>query len=201
MVLAARADVEPGRGLVEQHQLRFARKRHDERELDLCAEGERRDLLPALELELLHQALAARGIPIGIEAAHEIDGAPDRAPGLVAHLGADIGGAPLDLDLIVREVPAENADLTAIGLSHPHEEIERRSLAGAVGADQGRDDAARHVEGERAQHEVTLALVQMIEFDSSDCHECSPQSNSSSWRSSCTNSFLPSPASRPSAMA
>src|SRR5262249_51768148 len=121
------------------------------------------------------------------------------APGGIREIRAHIGGAALDGDLVRRELHIEEAEAAGIGLAHPHQEIERRGLAGAVGADEAEDRAVGDGERQRPQAKFAEALFQAIDGDGRRGHERSPRS--SSWRSSCSNSSSLRPIWRPKRMA
>ncbi len=49
-------------------------------------------------------------------------------------------------------------DLAVLGLEQPRDRLQRRRLAGAVGAEQRHDRALGHVEAEAAQHQDDVVI-------------------------------------------
>src|ERR1039458_3069611 len=104
-------------------------------------------------MKRLHQLGAIGVVPIGIEAAHETDGAPDFAPDLKIQIGADVGGAAFQFHFVGAVVESEHADFTAVISSHSKNQINGGGFARAVRSDEAVNRAAWHGQIERAEFE------------------------------------------------
>jgi len=124
--------------------------------------------------EMQLQPLAAFRVPVRVEAAHEIDGAADRAPGPVAEIRAHEGRAALDLDFVLTNVVAEQRGRACVCLADAHEQVHERGLASAIRPDQRADGPARHVQRDGPKRGgQPEALAHLVDADCVFAHTAS----------------------------
>ena len=130
--LEAALRVEPGRGLVEEQDLRIAGERAGDREALALAAGELADArVPLLlEREILEQPLrvAAARVERAEEIEHLEDGQLLGEPRLLERDAE----ARAELPLVLSPAAAEDLDVSGVGAREPLEDLDRRGLAGAV---------------------------------------------------------------------
>src|SRR4051812_28763203 len=101
-----------------------------------------------------------------VVAAEEVQGLAHRQIGLDAGLLQHDADALLEGALQALRIEAKNADVTRRALAVALEYLNRGRLAGAVGAEQGEDLTARHVEVDAADGlALAVALTQAVDLD------------------------------------
>ena len=144
--LAASGRVEALGELVEDHQPRPVEQRqHQEQPLPLAAaQAGERGPAPVRQPELLQQPVAVASPGAGEQVDGLGDPEPVGQPG-VLQLAADLRAQPVG---VADRVEPEHPDVTRVLAPQALEELDRRGLAGAVGADQAEDLAVMDVEVE-----------------------------------------------------
>ena len=148
--LAPALGVEAGRGLVEDHQLRAAHQRAGEIDAARLAagQGQHADVGPLGQREPLEHLVdrprrGERAAPLAQRLA-------DREVAREAAALQQDAGATADRGAVGDRVQPEHADLTGGRGGQPFDHLQRRGLAGAVGAEQRGDRAGRDVEVDAA---------------------------------------------------
>ena len=164
--IAPRLRVETRRELVEDGDLRFADQRERDGQALLLAARQLPELgLPLVgEPEVPEQLVAVARVRV--ERGVEVDGFTD--PELILKLTLlklDADDAPKRVAVVPRLEP-EDADRAGIRRSQPADGLDRRRLAGTVGAEDGEDLALLDREGDSVDRRaVAVALDEVGDFD------------------------------------
>ncbi len=152
----ARLRIHAGGGFIEDHELGIVHQGSGEVEPPLHPSGIAADgLLGALaKPHLLEQRLDAAGESRARVTGETPEESQVFAGGQLAIEGDALRGDPHPpADRGIGRSPAEHLDLAAIGPDQPERELDRRRFARAIGAEQGEDDASRHLEIEPGERE------------------------------------------------
>ena len=160
--LSARLRVEPGGGLVEKEQLRFADQSAAERQPLLLAAGERAHVRAGLFLEADEPQNRRDVQTAWIEAAEQREHFADlqllREFGLL-QLDAESRAQPLIVSI---PAIAEHLDLAGVGIPETFEDLDRRGLPRAVGAQHAEALAGAHLEIEAIDgHRLAITLDEL----------------------------------------
>ena len=143
--------IEAGRRLVEEDQLRIVDERQRDRQpLALAAATAPWSgaLLRSSSPSCVDE-LARSGSALGVEAAEERRSARSTVRFGIQRRGLELDAdALLELGAVARRVDAEDVALPAVGPIEALEDLDRRRLARAVGAEQAEDLAARDLEAD-----------------------------------------------------
>ncbi|MGY3367647.1 hypothetical protein ACVWZL_004772 [Bradyrhizobium sp. GM2.4] len=156
------------RGFVHQDHLRARHQRAADREHLLLAAGKITSqsgaLLQAREIVEDHVEIGANlAVPASEGAELEIfqrGHVGDDAPAL-HHLEDAAANDLVGIDAVDALAPEQDLaarDFAVLGLEQPGDRLQRRRLAGAVGAEQRHDRALGHVEAETAQHQDDVVI-------------------------------------------
>ena len=161
------AGVEPGRRLVEEHDLGVVHERNRDSEALLQASGEVLELFLALSCEVheLYQPLDI-GVPAGEQPRVVLDGLPDRYPVERAEPLRKDADAGDDVALPLRDVHPEKAHFSRRGRADGVDDLDGRGLAGAVRAQEREHlalpDRERYVVD---RQQIAVALRQVLDVD------------------------------------
>ena len=157
--------VQPGGGLVQEHQLRIVHQGQGQGQPLLLAAGQGGVIGVGLVLELDQlQQFGGAAVP-GVVAAVE----SERLPGgdLVEQAGAlQLHPDPrADLPAVVAPVQPQQPDLARVRLREPLQDLQGGGLAGAVGAQQAEHLAAPHLQVQVLhRHHLGIGLAQAAHF-------------------------------------
>ena len=143
--------VEPGRGLVEDEQVRLRGQRGDEGDLLAVALGVVPDPLRRIELEAFDQLLPALLVDAAVRRADHVEALAAGQAGPQRDIAGDVGQAPVQPRGLAPRVGAEQFDVTAGGPDQPEQDADGGGLARAVGAEEAMDLARTHREVEAVE--------------------------------------------------
>src|ERR1700681_65318 len=166
--------------------------------------GDLLELLFRLQVEPLQQALRVVLIPARINRANEIHVPGERRRAVEAHVLGDEADVAFRFGLLRRHFAAEDVRGAAVLMHEPHQDAERRGLAGAVGADEAHDAARGELEVDVVEREVGIFLPHARKLNGQATHDSSSSVEvkwfirSAASRSRDSRSSAPRPSSPPS---
>ena len=136
--------IEAVRRLVEHDQLRLRHERDCQADLLAVAARERPDAPARIEPQPLDQLPAVAGVDVATQRGHEIEAGVDAQRVVELEVAREVAAAAAHLERVALGVEAEHLGAAGAGADQVHEDADRGGLAGAVGAEETEDLAARH---------------------------------------------------------
>ena len=138
--------VEPGRGLVEDEQVRLRGQRGHKGDLLAVALGVVPDPLRRVEIKAFDQVFPALQVDPAVRRTDHVEALAAGQAGPQRDLPGDVGQAPVERGGLPPGVGAEQFDVAAGGPDQPEQDADGGGLAGPVGTEEAMNLARMHRE-------------------------------------------------------